>query len=239
MLEIKPYYSGSSGNLYLLYNNETKILLECGVQPKTIRKCLSDSGLMIADLDGCVITHYHGDHALSVDYVSDYVDTYGTKQLKDKYKKVIEIKPNRIFKISTIQFYPIKVEHGNAENNAFIIMDKESCIFFGTDFSLMLDKIENPFDKVYIECNYQENELNISLQNIDDTMHEKYLRQISTHLSLENCIEHLKHFNLSKCKEIVLIHCSSNKYLLNKQYAEKRIESIFNIKTKCLTKENI
>ena len=231
MLDIKAYCSGSKGNLYIIYNNNTKILLECGVESKKLRGYLMSDGLMITDLQGCIISHHHSDHAMAVDYVSDYIDTYGTREIIKKCKRVKPIKNYQAFTIGSIKIFPLLVEHGNAENHAFIILDKESCIFFGTDFSLMTEKIDNAFDKVYIECNYEQAKLDIALNNQADDLHEKYLRQLATHLSLENCVEHLKHFNLSKCKEIVLIHASSDKWLLNREYALSYIYNTFNIKT--------
>ena len=41
-----------------------------------------------------------------------------------------------------------------------VFLDKNSYIFFGTDFSLMEQNVSNfKFDKVYIECNYDDKEV--------------------------------------------------------------------------------
>lgn len=59
MLKITPYASSSKGNLYLLQNEKTNILLEAGVDSKKIRSYLRANDLLITDLDACIISHWH------------------------------------------------------------------------------------------------------------------------------------------------------------------------------------
>lgn len=59
MLNIKCFASSSKGNMYLVQNEETKILLECGMNKEYIMRTLRASGMMITDLNACVITHWH------------------------------------------------------------------------------------------------------------------------------------------------------------------------------------
>ena len=59
MMDIKCYASSSKGNLYLLHNEETKILLECGMDTKYIKGVLRADGLLITDLNACIISHWH------------------------------------------------------------------------------------------------------------------------------------------------------------------------------------
>lgn len=59
MLKLIPFASSSKGNLYLLYNEKTKILLEAGLESKKIRSYLKGNGLIITDLNACIISHCH------------------------------------------------------------------------------------------------------------------------------------------------------------------------------------
>lgn len=230
MLEILTFATGSDGNLYFIKNETTKILIECGLNAKAIRKHLISKGIFISEIDGCVISHSHQDHCLSADYVSYYVKTYGTQQLCEKHSECIKIAPKKPFKIGDIKVLAIPIQHGECENNAFIFMDKDSCVFFGTDFSLMEQNVSNfAFDKIMIECNYDDNELAKELEKKQDEKHEKYLRQLSTHMSKVNCMVHLDNMNLSKCKEIILLH--NSKFLLNKSNTINDFETKYNIKT--------
>lgn len=215
MIKIIDFASSSKGNCYLVRNQETTILLECGVDKKTLLKYLMSEGLNIAQIDACLISHAHNDHCLLVDYVSDYIDTYSTRDLHIRNNNVIELERKKPIKIGTIKVLPISVEHGSCDNNAFILMDKDSTIFFGTDFSLMEQNVSNfAFDEVFIECNYNDYLLERTLeQNVEQQV--KYIRQVSTHLSSTNCLLHLTHFNLTKCKRIVLLHPSS--FLIGKK----------------------
>lgn len=230
MISIITFASSSKGNMFLLTNEETNILLECGLNEKEIRKNLFNKKLMISDLNACLISHIHQDHSLGVDYVSDYIDTYSTYELADKFEKVKAIQVLKPFKIGTIKILPIPVEHGKTQNNAFVFMDKDSCVFWGTDFSLMQQNVSNfKFDRIFIELNYDDDMIKDFVNDEESENHKKYIRQISTHMSKENCKEHLRHMNLSNCKEIILLHASS--FLLSKNNIKKEFEQEFKIKT--------
>ena len=229
MIKLTPYASSSKGNLYLLQNENTNILLECGVADKEIRKYLRGNGLMITDINCCLVTHCHTDHSLSIDYISDYIAVYSTKENKTKHFQINEIEPKSIFKLGTIKVLAIPVEHGKTENLAFVFMDKESCVLFATDFSLMQQNVSNfKFDKIYIECNYDDEKLQEVLDSGEDN-YLKHVRQVSTHMSKNNCILHLEKMNLEKCKEIVLLHPSA--FLINKELVKQEFERKFKIKT--------
>lgn len=60
MIEIKSFSSGSSGNLYYVSNDETKILLECGLAKELIIKKLWEyDRTLITDINGVVVSHSH------------------------------------------------------------------------------------------------------------------------------------------------------------------------------------
>ena len=64
---------------------------------------------------------------------------------------------------------------------------------------------------------------------VEDDKRKKYIRQISTHMSKANCIKHLKMMDLSKCKEIVLLHASE--FLISHKKTCEEFEHIFGIHT--------
>lgn len=230
MLNIKCFASSSKGNLYLLENEETRIMLECGVEKKEISKNLRNNGLLITDLNGCIVTHYHTDHCLSVEWVKEYIQVYSTHEHHSKDDDIIAMSILSPFKIGTIKILPIPVEHGKTENNAFVFMDKDSCIFFGTDFSLMSQNVSNfKFNKIFIEANYDDILLQNALDSEENEFKLKHIRQCSTHMSKENCKLHLKNMDLSKCEEIILLHPSA--FLIGKEKTKQEFEQEFKIKT--------
>lgn len=221
MINIDCLSSGSIGNLYIVSNENTKILLECGLDKNIIIKKLYEKKLNLRNFRACVISHAHNDHAYmigtknSVKYINQYMPIYANEGIYDKcaFKGHI-IHHKQVFKIGDIRIYTINVEHGKCPNNAFIFHDKDSTIFFGTDFSNMPDSLINyKFDEIWIECNYSnvliEQVINELVENKEITY--KYDRQKTTHMSLRNCIYHLENkFNLEKCKRIVCVHISQD-----------------------------
>ena len=63
MIEIKSFASGSSGNLYYVKNENTKILLECGfVKEFIIKKLWEYDKSTITDINALICSHIHSDH---------------------------------------------------------------------------------------------------------------------------------------------------------------------------------
>ncbi len=64
-LHVTSLASGSSGNALLLQTDTSALLVDCGVPQRAIERHLRHSGLQPGDLAGILLTHEHGDHALS------------------------------------------------------------------------------------------------------------------------------------------------------------------------------
>jgi phosphoribosyl 1,2-cyclic phosphodiesterase len=236
MIKITPFYSGSAGNLYSVENEETKILLECGVSKTDLIKVLSKNGKTIRSFKACLISHAHHDHSQSIEYVNQYIPIYANERVFQKYPfKGTIIENKSVFTIGTIKILPIRVEHGEMLNTAFIFKDKDSTIFWGTDFSnIPLDKVNFKFNEVWIECNYVPSLLNETLEEArknEDFSAIKYERQLTTHMSLDNLIYILNNkFNNINYNKIVGIHVSQDVgdyeimyNTLKKEFPEKEI----------------
>ena len=59
--------SGSTGNGYVLQTEHEALVIECGM-PR--QDCLAALGYSTAKVQGCLVTHEHGDHAK---YIEDYL----------------------------------------------------------------------------------------------------------------------------------------------------------------------
>lgn len=59
MIKIKPYNSGSKGNLYFVYNETTNIILECGVNMEVIKAMLNDNKKQFYNINACITSHCH------------------------------------------------------------------------------------------------------------------------------------------------------------------------------------
>jgi phosphoribosyl 1,2-cyclic phosphodiesterase len=58
--------SGSSGNAILVDAGETRILVDCGIGPRTLAKALKSVGVAPQSLDAIVVTHEHVDHSRGI-----------------------------------------------------------------------------------------------------------------------------------------------------------------------------
>ncbi len=54
--------SGSKANATLVETGTTRLLVDCGLGPRTLAKRLTDAGVSPASIDAVVLTHEHDDH---------------------------------------------------------------------------------------------------------------------------------------------------------------------------------
>ena len=64
-LRVTSLASGSSGNALLVQKDNYALLVDCGLPQRTIERHLRHAGLAPSDLTAILLTHEHGDHALS------------------------------------------------------------------------------------------------------------------------------------------------------------------------------
>ena len=75
-MKIEVIASGSSGNCYKVSNEDTTLLIECGIPYKKIQKALN---FKTTDIDGVLVSHEHGDHSKACkDLIKSGVDLYMT-----------------------------------------------------------------------------------------------------------------------------------------------------------------
>ena len=66
--------SSSTGNAYIVSDSKTRLLIEAGLAHKTLQTLL---GFRIAELDGCLISHEHKDHAkAALEVIKDGIPVY-------------------------------------------------------------------------------------------------------------------------------------------------------------------
>lgn len=163
---------------------------------------------------------------------------YACNQVLSKFSlEGIRLSHNEKKKVGEMSVIPFRVEHGDTDNLGFIFKDNDSIVLFATDLMRFTSNLYNiKFTNIFIECNYIDELLQDALDsNEDEFMKSKYVRQCNTHFSLKNLEEHLRFMDLSKCKEICLLHAS--KWLIDKKRACKEIKEEFNINNVYFAKE--
>lgn len=207
--------SGSKGNAYKIIMGETAFLIECGLPIKTLQKSLKFS---LSDINACLISHEHQDHAKSVKaLIKKGIDLYmseGTAEALDlkSYRvntfKRISNSYYQEFRIKNLIILPFPLIHDAKEPTGFLIKDKEEKLLFITDSAYSPFKFSG-ITHLMIECNYvketmdknfREYKININLRN----------RIVRNHMSLESLITFLKANDLKNLKKIYLLHLSKN-----------------------------
>nr|BDD46677.1 MBL fold metallo-hydrolase [Bacillales bacterium] len=211
MIDIKPLASSSRGNCYHITDGKTPLLLECGMKYKEIRKQLNFNTSSIV---GCLITHEHKDHCISVnDVMKAGINVYtsqGTAEaLKLSGHRYNIIRAKQQFTIGTWTVLPFEVEHDVAEPLGFLLANQEGeKLLYATDTYYIRYRFPG-LTHIMVECNYSKDILdeNIRTGRVPKVMKKRLLK---SHFSLENVKEFFKANDLNKVQEIHLLHLSDN-----------------------------
>jgi len=225
-MSIKVLASGSSGNCYLLETEKETLIIECGIRYRDILKGLNFD---LNKVVGCLISHEHGDHSKAINEIMNVgIDVYmsvGTKEGIDfkssATHRINIVKHGKRYKIGGFDVVPFNVEHDVSEPLGFLLQHKElGKILFATDTYYLRNTFKN-VDHILIECNYSE--------DILEEIPPYRARVLKSHMSLETLKETLKTWDLSRIKDITLIHISEGNG--EPKRFRKEIEELTGIKT--------
>lgn len=215
-MDIQCIGSGSSGNCYRISDNQTSLLIECGLRFKTIQKALD---FKTTDIKGCLISHQHGDHIKGLkDVLKHGINCYiGELERDDLIAKSEDydnfrlkgIEPLQIFKIGTFTILPFDVQHDTSQPLGYLIQsDNGEKLLFATD-TYYIEYYFTGVTHMLIECN---NSIDILHKNAEKSEIAAFVneRVEHSHFSLENLISFLKACDLSRLQEVYLIHLSDS-----------------------------
>lgn len=234
MLDFKIYASGSSGNLYTLSSAKSKIIIECGLSFKQMQKCLD---YKMSEYGGVLLTHDHiSDHAKAAkDCIGSGLDlycSYGTATSLGVigHHRVHVVEHGKPFDVDSMMVVPFNTVHDASEPLGFYVMDDDEAMLFATDTGNIEHTFGTPPSIVSLECSYdydvieakkQRSEINESLAN----------RLLSSHFSKQNLMLYLtKHLDMSKCRELNLLHLSKSNIDWDKTKKEFEDEFLITVK---------
>jgi len=211
MLEFTPHFSGSSGNFYVISDGGYSLAIECGVRFADIQRA---TGYTVTQLDGCCISHAHGDHSRSVkDMVKSGVDCYAS----DQTWMDLQFSSHRTHSLIAKQSVTIKDRWVVTPFD--LVHDAPGCFGFlidgpsGGRLCYVSDTCYSPyrFENVTIfaiEANHDED---IIRANADEGVIDaaRFARTSRTHMSIQRAELFLDACDLSKVKHIFLLHLSS------------------------------
>lgn len=215
MITFTPYASSSSGNMYTVSDGKTVVMLDCGLPWKKIRELLKFN---TSGIEGVLLTHRHMDHCRGAkDAAKSGLDIYASRptfdalQIPEHRANVIDggkwNRP-RQFQIGTWTVFPFDVVHDTEGALGFYMVNLEGEAFlYLTDTAYSPVRFAN-LRVIAAECNFVGS---ILTENILEGRVPWFVgRRIRrSHCSLETFIELLRANDLSRCREIWLLHLSS------------------------------
>lgn len=124
-MELFSLRSGSGGNASLIYTENTKIMVDCGMSGKAAAEALGSLGVDPAEIDAIVVTHEHIDHISGVGVMMrrfgiPVFATHGTWRAmygqlgKTDDGLVRTFEPNEDFEIGDVGVCPFSIPHDAA-----------------------------------------------------------------------------------------------------------------------------
>ena len=209
-MKIEVIASGSAGNCYKISNEDTTLLIECGIPYKKIQEALN---FKTTDIDGVLVSHEHGDHSKACkNLIKAGVNLYMTKGTKEALKldshriKSFKNFGDSYFDVDIGSFIikPFKTIHDAKEPVGFVIYDsisKEELVFI-TDTQYSIYNFSP--DYFMLEVNYVTESINKS-ESINPDLRSRIKK---THMSLDTAINLLERSDLSNLKKVYVMHLS-------------------------------
>lgn len=204
-MDIKVIASGSSGNAYIIWDGKTRLLLDAGISFKRIQV---GCGFRTSSIDACLVTHRHGDHAMAIPKLLQRgIAVYSNADVAGLYPGVQQLEVLKEFRIATFRILPFEAEH-DVPCYGYQVASEETGekLVYITD-SACVKYTFSRLTHIMIEANYAQE---IIIDNARKERIPLYLaeRVIETHMSIETLLELLRANDMSKVRQIYLLHLS-------------------------------
>ena len=206
-MDIKVIASGSSGNAYLIGDGKTRLLFDAGIPFKRIQ---IGCGFKTSSIDACLVTHRHGDHAAAVPKLLQRgITVYSNADVAGLYEGVQELTECKEHTIGTLRILPFAAEH-DVPCYGYQVTSTETGerLVYITD-SAYVRYTFTGLTHIMIEANYAEDIMrgNVRDEKIPFSLAE---RVAGTHMSIDTLIDLLRANDMSKVRQIYLLHLSDN-----------------------------
>lgn len=189
---IKCLASGSSGNCYLLENDNEILILDCGIPIKAIKQGLNWD---ISKVVGVLVSHGHSDHCKAINDLKDM----GIPIYKP-YDETIACPMRITYGNFTVQAF--KLPHNGTPNYGFLITVDNQKILYMTDFEYCQYVFKKQkVNHILIECNY--------IPRLVDRDIPNYEHKLRGHCSLPTCLDFIKSNKTDSLKTVILCHLSA------------------------------
>lgn len=206
-MNITVHHSGSSGNLIQVDD----ILIEAGVPIKEIKRSL---GFRLSEIQACLVSHSHGDHAKGLkDLLKAGVDCYcswGTSE-------ALHLEGHRLhiigdvsyqFKVGPWDVKSFPVVHDAPGSLGFLIAKGAQKLLYACDTNYIPYRFRG-LTHILLGVDYDSEILKDNIANGTVNL-EVGKRILTNHMSLQTAIKFFKANDMSKVREIYLLHLSND-----------------------------
>ena len=204
-MKFEALASSSAGNSYVVSDQETRVLLECGISYNKLQKL---SGFSLSEFQACLVSHEHKDHAKAVaELISRGIAVYmspGTAEaLETEGVELIEHMGQ--FNVGSLDIVPFTTFHDAKEPLGFLIKSRVDgdVLAFATDTVNLRYKFPG-LNILAIEANYDKN----ILERCEKMPEKVRYRIANAHMEIDTLCDYLMGLDLSQCREIHLLHLS-------------------------------
>ncbi|PKN20921.1 MAG: MBL fold metallo-hydrolase [Deltaproteobacteria bacterium HGW-Deltaproteobacteria-6] len=230
-MNFRSFGSSSKGNCYLVESDGiAPLLVECGISIKVIREKLNFS---LSGLAGCLISHAHGDHSKAAkDLLKAGVDIWTSEETAEALELRSHHRMNMLLAgsqecVGDWVVIPFDLHHDVPTHGFLIGAPNFEKLLFIPDTSYIRNRFEG-VNIIAIECNYVADKLSHNIQS--GALPQSVGRRVRrNHMSLDTVIGMLKANDLSRCREIHLLHLSDGNS--DEQAMRKRVQEETGIAT--------
>ncbi len=212
--------SGSNGNCFYFESDNTRIIVEAGLNCKQYEKRLMDKGILPSSINAVLVSHEHSDHICGISVIQKKYGTpiYMTHQTKsalpEKFQGMHDIKTfsqGESFGIGCINVQTLPSQHDCKGGAHFILDDNSFRMAVVTDLGSstnLLHAAIGSLDLLYMESNYDPkmlNDCNRYPQKLKDRISGDY-----GHLSNLQSAQIIRYYASEKLKHLILCHLSAN-----------------------------
>jgi phosphoribosyl 1,2-cyclic phosphodiesterase len=207
--------TGSDGNCSVIETADGGLfMIDCGIRLDIVNQQI---GYRLHEINYCFVTHHHKDHSGYISKILGrgievYCPLSEIPELPNSQFSLKGLSKDKTVKLKSITVKPFPLIHTSSDGKpceiyGFLIKENSTgeMLLWATDTQYIPQKFP-PCNIYAIECNYSEVDNYIEDGEYINTIVEK--RRLVSHQSLQALIEFLKKQDLSKCKDIYLIHIS-------------------------------
>jgi len=201
-MQFTAHHSSSSGNLYQVESDAGMLLIDPGVPISKIKAALA---FRLSAVDAALCSHQHGDHSKGIPAIAKAgIDCFMLPETAEAIKfdghRLKTVTPLEQFSVAGFNVLPFPAQH-DVPNIGFLITDGKDKLMFLVD-SFYCKYTFKGLTHIALAINYSEETLANDLHPV------RRKRLYKSHMSLKNAITMLQSNDLSRVREIHLLHMS-------------------------------